>query len=323
MTDELALDVTDLHRRYGSGPRTFEAVRGVSLQVPRGSVVALLGTNGAGKTSTMEVIEGLATASSGAVRVFGHDPVRDRAACRRRTGVLLQDSGFSGDLTVQETLDLWASTLTAPMPISEAAGMLELQHRMDTRVLSLSGGERRRLDLACTLLGRPDLVLLDEPTTGLDPESRMRVWELLASLREQGVSILLTTHYLEEAERLADRITIMHAGRIVREGTRSELVAEHPSTVRFASPGVPLPGLPGEVSEDRGTTVIRTRDLQACLTTLLSWAERERITLAGLDARTASLEAVFLETAQAPDDRVAGSAATPTTSPTGRQEALA
>lgn len=276
-----ALEIRGLRRTYGAGDSAFEAVRGVSLTVERGTLVALLGTNGAGKTSTMEVVEGLAAPSGGTVRVLGLDPVADRAETRRLTGVVLQQSGFSGDLTVAETLEMEAATVTDPRPVAEVLTLVDLDHRARTRVLSLSGGERRRLDLACALLGRPRLLMLDEPTTGLDPESRRRVWDLVRGLRDDGVSVLLTTHYLDEAEELADRVAIMHAGRIVREGTVAEVVAQQPSTVRYTTP-------------DGETTTLETDDLQATLTELLTWAAEHGVRLSGLDARHASLESTFL-----------------------------
>jgi ABC-2 type transport system ATP-binding protein len=295
-----AIAVHGLRRSYGTGDRAYEAVRGVDLAVPAGTISALLGTNGAGKTSTLEVIEGLARPSGGSVRVLGLDPVADRARVRRRTGVLLQQSGFSGDLTVVETLRMWAATVTGARPVEDSLVMLRMEHRADTRVRSLSGGEQRRLDLACALTGDPDVVLLDEPTTGLDPESRRDVWHLIRGLRGRGATVLLTTHYLEEAEELADRVDIMHAGRIVRSGTPTEISADRPSTVRFATPVEALPDrLPAlSIGTDNGQTLIETDDLQTTLTELLGWAARHDVRLAGLEARTASLESVFLEIAE-------------------------
>ena len=228
-TNTPAVQVRGLRRTYGD----YEAVRGVDLDVPAGSITALLGTNGAGKTSTLEVIEGLAPASAGEVSVLGLDPIAERAAIRRRTGVLLQRSGFSGDLTVRETLRQWSGTLTDPRPVDEMLERLSLTQRADVRMLALSGGETRRVDLACALMGNPELVILDEPTTGLDPESRREVWRLVSDLRDNGATVLLTTHYLEEAETLADRLEIMHAGRIVRSGTPTEIAEGHPSTISF------------------------------------------------------------------------------------------
>jgi len=287
-TETPALEISGLRRTYGTGETAYEAVRGVDLRVERGTVVALLGTNGAGKTSTMEVVEGLAAASGGAVRVFGLDPIADRSETRRRTGVVLQQSGFSGDLSVGETLEMEAATVTDPRPVAEVLTLVDLDHRIDTRVLSLSGGERRRLDLACALLGRPELLMLDEPTTGLDPESRRRVWDLVRDLRADGCAVLLTTHYLDEAEELADRVSIMHAGRIVREGTVAEVVAHQPSTIRYVGP-------------DGEPVVQETDDLQGSLTELLTWAAQHGVRLERLDARSASLESTFLALAQEPE----------------------
>lgn len=304
-----AIEVRGLRRTYGSGAEAFEAVRGVDLTVEAGTVTALLGTNGAGKTSTLEVVEGLARPTAGTVRLLGLDPWADRDAVRRRTAVLLQESGFSGDLTVRETLAQWAGTLTEPRPVDDVLGLLGLERRAGVRVRALSGGEERRLDLACALLGRPDLLLLDEPTTGLDPESRRDVWELVRGLRRTGTTVLLTTHYLEEAEALADRLAIMHAGRIVREGTPAEVAAGHPSRIHLDSASTPswLDELAVRlVVRGESTTTIETDDLQATLTALLVRAEREGLRLDGLEARTASLESVFLAIA---DDTPEGAVA--------------
>ena len=295
-----AVQVRGLRRTYGHGEDEFEAVRGVDLDVPSGSITALLGTNGAGKTSTLEVIEGLASAATGDVSVLGLDPIADRIALRRRTGILLQRSGFSGDLTVRETLRMWSATVTNPRSVDEMLALLSLEGRADVRMLALSGGETRRVDLACTLMGSPELVILDEPTTGLDPESRRGVWRLISGLREDGATVLITTHYLEEAEALADRLEIMHAGRIVRSGNPSQIAAGHPSTISFATvPGVPedLAGIRG-VSQERGRMFLETDDLQATLSELLAWAARERVVFEDLDARSPSLEAVFMSIAE-------------------------
>ncbi|SDS35013.1 ABC-2 type transport system ATP-binding protein [Nocardioides scoriae] len=296
-----AIRVRGLRRRYGSGADAFEAVRGVDLDVAAGSIHALLGVNGAGKTSTLEVVEGLAAPSGGEVSVLGLDPVRDRAAVRRRTGVLLQRSGFVGDLTVHETLQMWAATVTDPRPVEESLELLDLVDRAQVRMRALSGGEQRRVDLACTLTGRPEVVMLDEPTTGLDPESRRQVWRLVRELREQGSTVLLTTHYLDEAEALADQVSIMRAGEVVREGTVAEIVAAHPSQISFRTPSDPLPLPAGEVDHDGELTVLRVEDLQPALTELLLTARDAGVVLDRLAARTASLESVFLDLAAATD----------------------
>jgi ABC-2 type transport system ATP-binding protein len=295
--------VRGLRRTYGQGASAFEAVRGIDLDVPAGSITALLGTNGAGKTSTLEVLEGLAPATAGEVSVLGLDPIADRGAIRRRTGVLLQRSGFSGDLTVRETLRQWSATLSNPRPVDEMLALLSLETRADVRMLALSGGETRRVDLACALLGNPELVILDEPTTGLDPESRREVWRLISDLRDDGATVLLTTHYLEEAEALADRLEIMHAGRIVRSGTPAEIAEVHPTTISFEASAVlpdDLPGV-GRLVHEHGRTTLETRSLQDSLTELLLWAAHNDVRLDALDARSPSLETVFLAIADGRD----------------------
>ncbi|MDO8212095.1 ABC transporter ATP-binding protein [Conexibacter sp. CPCC 206217] len=305
-----AVRVRGLRRSYGHGSSAYEAVRGVDLDVPLGSITALLGTNGAGKTSTLEVIEGLAPATAGEVSVLGLDPIAERAALRPRTGVLLQRSGFSGDLTVRETLRMWSATVTSPRSVDEMLALLSLEARADVRMLALSGGETRRVDLACTLTGSPELVILDEPTTGLDPESRREVWQLIGGLRDGGATVLITTHYLEEAETLADRLEIMHAGRIVRSGTPSEIAAGHPSKISFADvSGVPddLAGVRSLVHE-HGRTTLETDALQTSLSDLLAWAAHNEVTLDGLEARSPSLESVFLSIADGRDPAAASAA---------------
>ncbi len=320
-TDRPVIEVTALRRRYAaSGPRPpevagkntgtrrpastpssgFEAVRGISFTVARGELFALLGTNGAGKTSTVELLEGLAAPSGGQVRVLGHDPYRDRAAVRPRIGVMLQEGGFPADLTVLETARMWAGCTTGARPVAEALDMVGLTARGQLRVRLLSGGERRRLDLALALLGRPELLFLDEPTTGLDAEVRRETWELVRRLRDRGTTIVLTTHYLDEAEALADRLAIMHQGRIVASGTPAEVTAARPAHIRFElPPGVPAAELPLAVpAAVTGRRVeVRTERLQAALTELLLWARDRQVELVGLDARSASLEEAFLDIA--------------------------
>ncbi|MER7583800.1 ABC transporter ATP-binding protein [Kitasatospora sp. NPDC097691] len=292
------IEVTDLHRHYGSGATGHHAVRGVDLTVGRGELFALLGTNGAGKTSTMELIEGLAAPGDGTVRVLGHDPYRERAALRPRIGIMLQEGGFPGDLTAAETGRAWAGMTSRARPVEEALELVGLTHRRDVRVKQLSGGERRRLDLAMALLGRPEVLFLDEPSTGLDPEARAAVWRLVRELRAQGTTVLLTTHYLEEAEELADRLAIMHGGRIVTSGTVAEVIAGRPSRITFELPefaGASLPPLaPASVTVDGRKVTVQTGDLQHTLHDLLGWAHRHGVALGALDARSASLEEAFL-----------------------------
>ena len=288
------IEVSGLTRRYSGG---FEAVRGISFEVERGEMFALLGTNGAGKTSTVEVVEGLSRPAAGSVSVLGHDPFRERSVVRPRIGVMLQEGGFPPDLTVAEATKMWAGTLTSPRPVDEALSLVDLTHRASVRVKQLSGGERRRLDLALALLGKPEVLFLDEPTTGLDPESRRNTWELIRALLHEGVTVLLTTHYLEEAQTLADRLAIMHRGRIVAQGTVSEVVDAYPSRISFFAPrDVALPVVAD--ADAAGRVTVRTNNLQETLHELLAWAHVNSVELSGLDARSASLEEAFLAIAE-------------------------
>ncbi|MEU3173109.1 MULTISPECIES: ABC transporter ATP-binding protein [unclassified Streptomyces] len=296
---EHVIEVTDLRRVYGGG---FEAVRGVSFSARRGEVFALLGTNGAGKTSTLELLEGLAAPTAGQVRIFGHDPYTDRAAVRRRTGVMLQEGGFPSDLTVTETARMWAGAVSGARPPQEVLPLVGLGGKGDVRVKQLSGGERRRLDLALALLGDPEVLFLDEPTTGLDAEGRRDTWRLVRELRDNGTTVLLTTHYLEEAEALADHLAIMHKGRIATTGTPAEVTAAQPSRITFELPRGYFPGDLPPLDElgvtghelDGRTVKLHTRELQRAATRLLVWAERSGMELKGLDVRSASLEEAFL-----------------------------
>jgi ABC-2 type transport system ATP-binding protein len=302
MDDIGIITIRDVRRRYGGmGGRGFEAVRGVTFSVRRGELFALLGTNGAGKTSTMEVLEGLAPPTQGTVRVLGRDPYRERARVRRRMGIMLQEGGFPVDLTVAETGRMWAGTLSAPRPVAEALELVDLGHRARVAVRSLSGGERRRLDLAMAILGRPEILYLDEPTTGLDPESRRRTWLLIRDLLGSGTTVVLTTHYLEEAEQLADRLAIMHQGRIVRTGTPAEVAASQPARISFQLPKdwrEPVPELAGTRASVTGRSVtLQTEDLQRTLTALLGWASSRDVVLGALDARSTSLQEAFLAVA--------------------------
>ncbi|MEV3907588.1 ABC transporter ATP-binding protein [Streptomyces canus] len=296
---EHVIEVTGLRRVYGGG---FEAVRGISFAVDRGEVFALLGTNGAGKTSTVELLEGLARPTDGRIRVLGHDPYAERAAVRPRTGVMLQEGGFPSELTVDETARMWAGCVSGARPPLEVLELVGLARRTGVRVKQLSGGERRRLDLALALLGDPEVLFLDEPTTGLDAEGRRDTWELVRALRDRGTTVLLTTHYLEEAEDLADRLAILHEGRIAATGTPAEVTAAQPARISFELPeGYFVGDLPplGELGVsgheiDGGVVRLRTRELQRTATGLLVWADRAGVELRRLDVRSASLEEAFL-----------------------------
>ncbi|WP_051838962.1 ABC transporter ATP-binding protein [Streptomyces sp. NRRL F-5126] len=298
---ETAISASGLWRRYGpAGDAGFDAVRGLDLEVREGELFALLGTNGAGKTSTLEVLEGLARATRGTVRVLGKDPYAERGAVRPRIGIMLQEGGFPSDLTAEETARMWAGCTSAARPVGEALETVGLAGRAGVRVKQLSGGERRRLDLALAVLGRPRVLFLDEPTTGMDAEARRATWEVVRGLLAQGTTVLLTTHYLEEAEALADRLAIMHEGRIAAAGTPREVTAQRPSRIGFRLPeGTARWQLPAELGArgDGRDVRVATHDLQGALTGLLLWAREHDVRLGGLDARTASLEEAFLEIA--------------------------
>ena len=214
-----AIEVSGLHKRYGD----FEAVRGIDVSVAAGEVFGLLGPNGAGKTTTVEILEGYRARSAGEVSVLGHDPARREPAMRRRIGIVLQAGGIYGHLTPREALRHWAGFYGAPRPVEEVLGLVGLSERADVRARKLSGGQLRRLDFALALIGDPDLIFLDEPTTGFDPEARRAAWETIRSLKALGKTILLTTHYLDEAQALADRVAIVKDGRILAIGPPREL----------------------------------------------------------------------------------------------------
>ena len=287
---EPVISVSELRCKYAS----YEAVRGIDFEVHRGELFALLGTNGAGKTTTLETVEGHRKPSAGRVRVFGLDPFHDRAEVRRRTGIMLQDSGFAADLTVLETLRLWRSVQTRKGDVAAVLAATRLEDRADRRVRQLSGGERRRLEFALAVLGQPELLFLDEPTTGLDPESRRATWEVVRELLRGGTTVLLTTHYLEEAESLAHRLAIMHEGRIAVSGTLSDVLLSERAKISFTADAEPqLPPLRGTVSVSGRQVTVRTAQLQRDLELLLAWARENQVQLRQLRAHHASLEDVF------------------------------
>lgn len=286
-----AVSVRGLRVSYGG----FEAVRGIDLDVRRGEIFALLGTNGAGKTTTLEVLEGFGTRSAGSVSVLGLDPATQRRELQERMGVQLQEGGFIEELTVLESLQLWQKLVSRPDRPERLLERFDLGHKRDAQVGKLSGGEKRRLDLALAVWGTPELVILDEPTTGLDPESRRRTWDAIQELQEAGRTVVLTTHYLEEAEALADRIAIMHAGVVAVRGTLSEIVAAQPAGF---SAGLPLdapalPAMTGEPTRTGDHLQVRTADLQGDLTTFLGWAAAHDVQLRDLRAAPASLADIY------------------------------
>ncbi|GGK97852.1 multidrug ABC transporter ATP-binding protein [Sphaerisporangium melleum] len=291
------IEVEGLRKRYGA----FTAVDGISFDVRHGEVFALLGTNGAGKTTTIEILEGYLRATEGTVRVFGHDPA-ERGALRSRMGVVLQESGLYGELSAAETVTAWRRFTSDARPVAEALEMVGLTGQAGTRVKRMSGGERRKLDIALATLGRPDLLFLDEPTTGLDAEARRRVRDLVRELSAQGMTVVLTTHYLEEAQELAARVAIMDKGRIVTQGTMAEVLGRGSGRVAFELPaGAGPEGLPVGGDDTLTVTgrrcVIVTAEPEAVAHAVLGWAHTKGLRLSGLDVRQATLEEVFLDIA--------------------------
>jgi ABC-2 type transport system ATP-binding protein len=282
------IDVDRLTISYGD----FQAVKDLTFRVEQGEIYALLGTNGAGKTSALEAIEGHRTPSSGTVRVFGRSPA-DRRAVRPRMGIMLQESGFSADLTVTESVRLIGRLSGRSDAVDRVLGIVDLNRKATTRVGQLSGGEKRRLDFATAIYGRPELIFLDEPTTGLDIQSRDSVWEAVEQLRADGSTVVLTTHYLEEAQQHADRIGLMHRGAFRHQGTVAELTRTLPAAIQFSlSPDAPAPPL-GAAQPGGPAYVIETFDLQADLKRLLDWADTHAVELRGLSAAPTRLDDVF------------------------------
>ncbi|MDY7086757.1 MAG: ABC transporter ATP-binding protein [Actinomycetota bacterium] len=282
------IEVDHLNLTYGD----FHAVKDLSFEVRPGELYALLGTNGAGKTSTLEVVEGHRTPSSGTVRVFGRSP-GDRTAVRPRMGIMLQESGFSPDLTVRESVGLIGKLTRRTDDADRVIDVVDLTRKAGTRVGQLSGGEKRRLDFATAVWGTPELIFLDEPTTGLDIQSRDHLWNAVDRLRENGSTVVLTTHYLEEAQQRADRIGLMHQGVLNREGTVAELTRTLPSVIKFTL-ATPVPALPlqGTVAAG-GSVAVETFTLQKDLHVLLTWAQDNALELRDLSAGATRLDDVF------------------------------
>jgi ABC-2 type transport system ATP-binding protein len=273
-----AIAVRGLRKSYGA----LEAVRGIDFEVQRGEVFGLLGPNGAGKTTTVEVLEGYRKRDSGEVEVLGVDPAAARGDWRERIGVVLQSSAMYETLTTAEMLRLFAGYYESPRPVDEVVELVGLEEKRDDRVRRLSGGQRRRLDLGLALIGDPELIFLDEPTTGFDPRARRQAWETIRGLRGLGKTILLTTHYLDEAEQLADRVAVLSHGRIVASGTPAELTGSVPATeIRYR--------------ENGREVVLETDEPTRVLHDLTARALAERRELEGLVVRRPSLEEVYLQ----------------------------
>jgi ABC-2 type transport system ATP-binding protein len=293
-----AISVRDLRKSYGD----TAAVRGISFDVAPGEVFGLLGANGAGKTTTVEILEGYRERTAGEVAVLGGDPGRPTRGWRERIGLVLQECELDHSLTVRETVTLFASFYPHPQRIDDTIELAGLGAKRDALVGALSGGERRRVDVALGIVGDPDLLFLDEPTTGFDPSARRDAWAMIEGLRELGKTILLTTHYMDEAQRLADRVAIMREGELVATGTVDEigLMLGSGVVVRFRLPdGVPARTVAAEVRapvEAAGAeATIRTPDAQRVLYRLTSWAEREGRRLDGLEVMRPRLDDMFLD----------------------------
>jgi ABC-2 type transport system ATP-binding protein len=272
-----AISVRDLHKSYGE----YEVLRGISFDIAEGEVFGLLGPNGAGKTTTIEILEGYRRRDAGTVDVLGFDPQSAGPSFRERIGVVLQQSQLWPTLTVAETHRMFADYYERPRDVDEVIRVVGLEEKRDARVKTLSGGQKRRLDLGVALVGDPDLVFLDEPTTGFDPAARRAAWEMIRSLRALGKTILLTTHYLDEAERLADRVAVVREGRIIREGTPGELTGGATETeVRYR--------------ENGHDVVIRTAEPTKVLHELTQAALAAGRELEGLEVRRPTLEDVYL-----------------------------
>ena len=303
------VDVHDLHKHYGD----VHAVDGLSFSIAAGEVYALLGENGAGKSTVVEILEGHRLATSGTVQALGVDPARAGRDFRDRIGIVLQSSGVESEFTVREAIELYGSCYRNPRPLDEVIELVALDEKVDARIGSLSGGQRRRVDLALGIIGRPELLFLDEPTTGFDPAARRKSWDLIEALGDDGTTVLLTTHYLDEAEHLADRVGVLSHGRMIAEGTPDQLIARVSGTVvSFMLPD----GLAADAAESTiggllGTDIRVSGRLveanvefpTAAVHRLTGWALEEGHELETLSVSRVSLEDVYLSLTDVPIDR--------------------
>jgi ABC-2 type transport system ATP-binding protein len=295
------ISVRGLRKSYGE----LEAVRGIDLDVASTEIFAFLGPNGAGKTTTVEILEGYRARGAGEISVLGADPATADRDWRQRIGIVLQDSRMHPELTVRESLELFAGYYRSPRGVEETISLVGLSEKADDRVARLSGGQQRRLDVALALVGDPELLFLDEPTTGFDPSARRRAWEVVASLRELGKTIFLTTHYMEEAQVLADRVAIIARGEIVAEGSPADLASRGGtiSRISFRLPAeVGRAELPEQViaaadgeSVVQDEVLLRADDPVPVLNALTAWALERRISLESLEVRQPNLEDIYLE----------------------------
>jgi ABC-2 type transport system ATP-binding protein len=297
-TDELAIEVRDLRKTYEG----VEAVRGVSFEVARGEVFCLLGPNGAGKTSIVEILEGYRTRSGGEARVLGMDPADGPRELHERVGIVLQQCGVQNDLTVTELLEMYGRYHARRRPVDELIELVELGDKRDTRARKLSGGQLRRLDLALALVGDPDLVFLDEPTTGFDPGARRQAWSTIRSLCDLGKTVFLTTHYMDEAQHLANRVAVMNAGQIIAIGRPEELGGRNlrPAEIRFSLPAgwslgdLPEVPLERQVLEGDRATVL-TKEPVVAAQRITTWAIDHDVDLGHFSVTQPTLEDIYLE----------------------------
>lgn len=299
-----AVEVRDLVMHYGRGDSTVHAVDGLDLTVAAGSVTAILGPNGAGKTTTIETCEGFRRPQSGSVRVLGLDPVADAADLRPRVGVMLQSGGAWLGVRTHEMLRHVASLYADPLPVDALVERLGMGAFAHTSYRRLSGGQKQRLSLAMAIVGRPELVFLDEPTAGLDPQSRRATWDLVDELRRHGVTTVLTTHYMDEAQELSDLVHIIDAGRVIASGTPAELVAQGArNTIRFhARPGLDLESLTKELADGASVTepspghyVVTTEVDPAVLHRVTGWCAAHDVLVESVLVERQTLEDRFLE----------------------------
>jgi ABC-2 type transport system ATP-binding protein len=297
MTDPV-ITVQGLRKSYGD----LEAVRGIDLEVGAGEIFAFLGPNGAGKTTTVEILEGYRPRNDGEVRVLGTDPQKADRAWFQRVGFVLQESRLVPELTPREAVEQYAGYYASPRDVDETVNLVGLTDKANVRTSKLSGGQQRRLDVALALIGDPELLFLDEPTTGFDPSARRQAWDVIGGLRSLGKTVFLTTHYMDEAQALADRVAIISNGRIIATGSPESLVDRGvPQTeIRFRLPqGVAASELPGDLSVaarvDAGLVTLNVADPVPALRELTTWAGRRGVGLPGLTVGSPSLEDVYLE----------------------------
>jgi ABC-2 type transport system ATP-binding protein len=288
------IEIRGLRKRYGD----LEAVGGIDLEVDRGEVFALLGPNGAGKTTTTEILEGYRPRTDGDVSVLGHDPAKGERALKDRVGIVLQSTGLDAFLTVRETVDMYGGYYPRSRPTDEVIELVGLREKADERVRKLSGGQQRRLDVAIALAGDPELLFLDEPTTGFDPSARRNAWEMVKNLVSLGKTVWLTTHFMDEAQYLADRVAVIAKGRIVAEGPPDSLAGRDAmrTTIRFRPPqGAPAAPAWGQTANPDGSYTLETDDATRSTHAVTSWALENGIPLEHLEVRQPSLEDVYLQ----------------------------